>query len=96
MPIDDGALIESIAVGLHAFHLAQGCEGRNATIIDMGTIGLPALQCARELGANSVTTTDISPQKLELAKTLGATRVFNSCEMNGQAIQQASEAIQFD
>ncbi|VDZ76582.1 galactitol-1-phosphate dehydrogenase [Salmonella bongori] len=28
MPIEDGALIEPITVGLHAFHLAQGCEGK--------------------------------------------------------------------
>lgn len=65
-------------------------------IIGAGTIGLLALQCARELGANSVTAIDINPQKLELAKTLGATRVFNSREMSGRAIQQALEAIQFD
>ncbi len=52
--------------------------------------------CARELGANSVTAIDINPQKLELAKTLGATHVFNSREMSGQAIQQALESIQFD
>jgi galactitol-1-phosphate 5-dehydrogenase len=96
MPIDDGAFIEPITVGLHAFHLAQGCEGKNVIIIGAGTIGLLALQCARELGANSVTAIDINPQKLELAKTLGATRVFNSREMSGQAIQQALEAIQFD
>ncbi len=96
MPIDDGAFIEPITVGLHAFHLAQGCEGKNVIIIGAGTIGLLALQCARELGANSVTAIDINPQKLELAKTLGATHVFNSREMSGRAIQQALEAIQFD
>ncbi len=28
MPIEDGAFIEPITVGLHAFHLAQGCEGK--------------------------------------------------------------------
>ncbi len=53
-------------------------------IIGAGTIGLLALQCARELGANSVTAIDINPQKLELAKTLGATHVFNSREMSGR------------
>lgn len=96
MPIDDGAFIEPITVGLHAFHLAQGCEGKNVIIIGAGTIGLLALQCARELGAKSVTAIDINPQKLELAKTLGATHVFNSREMNGKAIQAALEEMQFD
>ncbi|MDH8179493.1 galactitol-1-phosphate 5-dehydrogenase, partial [Klebsiella pneumoniae] len=42
---------------------------------------------------NSVTAIDINPQKLELAKTLGATHVFNSREMSGQAIQQAQLAL---
>lgn len=96
MPIDDGAFIEPITVGLHAFHLAQGCEGKNVIIIGAGTIGLLALQCARELGAKSVTAIDINPQKLELAKALGATHVFNSREMSGKAIQAALEAFQFD
>lgn len=96
MPIDDGAFIEPITVGLHAFHLAQGCEGKNVIIIGAGTIGLLALQCARELGAKSVTAIDINPQKLELAKSLGATYVFNSREMNSKAIQAALEEVQFD
>ena len=96
MPIDDGAFIEPITVGLHAFHLAQGCEGKNVIIIGAGTIGLLALQCARELGAKSITAIDINPQRLALAKTLGATYVFNSKEMNSKEIQTALEEIQFD
>lgn len=96
MPIDDGAFIEPVTVGLHAFHLAQGCEGKNVIIVGAGTIGLLALQCARELGANSVTAIDINPQKLELAKSLGATHAFNSRELNGQQIQSALAEIQFD
>ncbi|ECA8403200.1 galactitol-1-phosphate 5-dehydrogenase [Salmonella enterica subsp. enterica serovar Heidelberg] len=66
MPIEDGAFIEPITVGLHAFHLAQGCEGKNVIIVGAGTIGLLALQCARELGARSVTAIDINPQKLDM------------------------------
>ena len=80
----------------HAFHLAQGCEGKNVIIIGAGTIGLLALQCARELGAKSITAIDINPQKLALAKMLGATHVFNSKEMSGKQIQTALEEIQFD
>lgn len=96
MPIDDGAFIEPITVGLHAFQLAQGCKDKNVIIIGAGTIGLLALQCARELGARSVTAIDINPQKLQLAKELGATHVFNSREMNGKDIQAALEELQFD
>lgn len=96
MPIADGAFIEPITVGLHAFHLAQGCADKNVIIVGAGTIGLLALQCARELGAKSITAIDINPQKLALAKTLGATHVFNSREMSGPQIAAALEEAQFD
>ena len=96
MPIDDGAFIEPITVGLHAFHLAQGCEGKNVIIVGAGTIGLLAMQCARELGAKSITAIDINPQKLALAKELGATHVFNSREMSAAEIHAGLENIQFD
>lgn len=46
-----GAFIEPITVGLHAFHLAQGCENKNVIIIGAGTIGLLAIQCAVALGS---------------------------------------------
>ncbi len=55
-----------------------------------------ALQCARELGARSVTAIDINPQKLELAKALGATHTCNSREMTADDIQTALSDIQFD
>ena len=96
MPVADGAFIEPITVGLHAFHLAQGCEGKNVIIVGAGTIGLLALQCARELGAKSVTAIDINPQKLALAQQLGATHTFNSREMSAAEIQAAMEDAKFD
>jgi galactitol-1-phosphate 5-dehydrogenase len=73
MSIEDGAFIEPITVGLHAFHLASGCEGKNVIVVGAGTIGLLAMQCALALGAKSVTAIDINDDKLALAKTLGAT-----------------------
>jgi galactitol-1-phosphate 5-dehydrogenase len=96
MPIDDGAFIEPITVGLHAFNLAQGCEGKNVIIVGAGTIGLLAMQCARELGANSVTAIDINPEKLELARSLGATHALNSKEMSATEIESMLAEFQFD
>ena len=95
MPIADGAFIEPITVGLHAFELAQGCEGKNVVIVGAGTIGLLAMQCARELGAKSITAVDINPEKLELARTLGATQTLSSQEMSAADIQSALSESQF-
>lgn len=96
MAIEDGAFIEPITVGLHAFHLAQGCSGKNVVIVGAGTIGLLAMQCARALGAKSVTAIDINPEKLQLAKSLGATHVFNSKAMSAAEISTALEEQRFD
>lgn len=96
MPIDDGAFIEPITVGLHAFTLAQGCENKNVVIVGAGTIGLLAMQCAKELGAKSVTAIDINPEKLELARKLGATHALNSLEMKAEDIQAALAEYCFD
>ncbi|WP_411904889.1 zinc-binding dehydrogenase, partial [Salmonella enterica] len=96
MPIEGDAFIEPITVRLHAFHPAQSCEKKNVISVGAGTIDLLALQCARELGARSVTAIDIKPQKLELAKALGATQTGNSREMTADDIKTALSDIQFD
>ncbi|EML1554079.1 TPA: galactitol-1-phosphate 5-dehydrogenase [Enterobacter hormaechei] len=96
MTIEDGAFIEPITVGLHAFHLASGCEGKNVIIVGAGTIGLLAMQCALALGASSVTAIDINDEKLALASRLGATRVFNSRSLSADDIFSALSESRFD
>lgn len=96
MAIEDGAFIEPITVGLHAFHLAAGCEGKNVIIVGAGTIGLLAMQCALALGAKSVSAIDINDDKLALAKHLGATEVFNSRCQSADDILNAMTDRRFD
>lgn len=94
--IEDGAFIEPITVGLHAFHLASGCEGKNVIIVGAGTIGLLAMQCALALGASSVTAIDINDDRLALATKSGANNVFNSRTLNADEIHNALNANRFD
>lgn len=96
MAIEDGAFIEPITVGLHAFHLAHGCEGKNVIIVGAGTIGLLAMQCALALGAASVTAIDINDDKLALARALGATQVFNSKTLSAEEMLAALHDTRFD
>ncbi len=96
MSIEDGAFIEPITVGLHAFQLAGGCKGKHVVIIGAGTIGLLALQCARALGASSLTAIDINPERLALAQQLGATRIINSQQLDSAGIQAALSTTPFD
>ncbi|HBO37370.1 MAG TPA: galactitol-1-phosphate 5-dehydrogenase [Pasteurellaceae bacterium] len=82
------AFIEPITVGLHAINLAQGCENKNVIVVGAGTIGLLVAQCAKALGAKSVSVIDINTEKLAMAKELGATNVFNSAELTAEEIEK--------
>src|SRR5476649_2576823 len=81
-----GAFLEPITVSLHALKLAGGCDGKEVIVIGAGTIGQLAIQCANALGAKTVTAIDINPQRLKLAREIGASFVYNSAAMNAEEI----------
>ena len=76
--MQEGAFFEPVTVGLHPIIMNGGCEDKNVIVIGAGTIGLLTLQAAKALGAKTVTTIDISDEKLEVAKQLGSDYVVNS------------------
>lgn len=76
--LKEGAFFEPLTVALHGLKLFNYCAGKDVAIIGGGTIGLLALQSCNSLGAKSVTVIDITDEKLELAKKLGAKSVVNS------------------
>jgi 2-desacetyl-2-hydroxyethyl bacteriochlorophyllide A dehydrogenase len=70
---DGGALVEPAANAVHAWRLSGASEGADVAVLGCGAIGLLCLLIALAEGAASVTVTDLSPDRLALAKTLGAT-----------------------
>lgn len=91
-----GAFIEPITVGLHAIQLAGGCQGKEVIIIGAGTIGQLAIQCARAMGARSVTAIDINDDRLKLARQIGAENTFNSAELSPSEIAERLQEKRFD
>lgn len=91
-----GAFFEPVTVGLHALHLAGGCTNKHVVVIGAGTIGQLVIQCARALGAASVTALDINAERLTLAQQTGATRVFNSAALSAQEIAAQLHDQRFD
>ncbi len=92
----EGAFFEPMTVSLHTIELAGGCRDKEVIIIGAGTIGLLALQCAKALGARSVTAIDINPERLALAQQLGADFIYNSATMSVAAIREAQHSRRFD
>lgn len=72
--LDDGlgALIEPLAVALHAVRRAGGVAGKRTLIVGGGTIGLLAALTARAYGAPLVAVTDVVASRRARALQLGA------------------------
>jgi aryl-alcohol dehydrogenase len=56
--------------------------GTSIAIFGTGSVGLAALMAARSVGCTTIIAVDIKPQRLELAKTLGATHGINGGEVD--------------
>ena len=78
MSFDEGAMIEPLAVTVHAANQAGAVEGKNIWVIGAGPIGILLMQSLKAKGAACVLMTDISDARLEIAKTCGADHVFNT------------------
>ena len=75
-----GAMFEPSTVALHGVLQCDYKGGGSVAILGGGTIGIFTLQWARLLGAKSVSVFDISPERLALAKRMGADETFDTRE----------------
>lgn len=79
---EEAAMTEPAAVALHAARRAGLAIGETAAIFGLGPIGLMLAQWLRTMGAQRIFLFDLIPQKLDLARQLGFTDVYNSRETN--------------
>ncbi|WP_024831536.1 NAD(P)-dependent alcohol dehydrogenase [Ruminiclostridium josui] len=76
----EGALVEPLAVGMHAANQGEVKLGSSVVILGAGTIGLVTLLACKANGATDITVVDVIPKRLEYAKKLGATNTINAAE----------------
>jgi 2-desacetyl-2-hydroxyethyl bacteriochlorophyllide A dehydrogenase len=76
------ALVEPLAVGLHAAKSANPGPTDTCVVIGLGSIGLNCVQMLKACGAGTVIGVDISPARLKLAQQLGADIVINGLEVD--------------
>ena len=74
----DGAMMEPLAVTVHAAKRFPDVKGCKAVVLGCGPIGILLIQSLKALGAAKVMATEISDGRLELAKSLGADVVVNT------------------
>ncbi|MFE6971332.1 NAD(P)-dependent alcohol dehydrogenase [Isoptericola sp. NPDC057653] len=71
MTYEQAAMVEPLSVGLWACQRAGLRPGDDVLVTGAGPVGVLAAQSARALGARSVTVTDVSGFRLDLARDLG-------------------------
>lgn len=90
MTYGEGAMLEPLAVTVHAAKRFPDLKGAKAVVLGCGPIGILLIQSLKALGASEVLATDISDMRLNLAKEMGADHVVNTKEKDfGEALLEA-------
>jgi len=92
MDDESAAMIEPVGVAVRALRRGAANKGDHVLVLGAGNIGLLVIQVARALGASRVAVTDIVPEKLALAESLGVDEAIDA--RNGLPL--ASLEKQFD
>ena len=64
--------------------------GESVAIFGLGGVGLAALLGARAAGATTIAAVDVVPEKLELARELGATHAIPAGDGAVEAVREAT------
>jgi L-iditol 2-dehydrogenase len=78
MTYNEGAMIEPLAVTVHAIKQAGDVKGLKIAVLGAGPIGILLAQSAKAMGASEVLISDISDYRLDLAKKCGADYTVNT------------------
>lgn len=78
--MEQAALIEPLANGLHVRHRADPSADDLTVVIGAGTLGLSIVQAFHAAGVRRIVATDLSDDKLNLAAASGASRIVNGAD----------------
>ena len=85
MSLSHAALVEPYSIALNVLDRMQPHPGDSLLIYGAGVIGLTLVQMARALGLTDITVTDVIDERLETARSLGATRTLNGKDVDVEA-----------
>lgn len=90
IPDKVAAVLDPLGNAVHTV-MAAGVSAKSVLISGVGIIGLMAVTVAKAAGAGRIFTTDVNPERLKLAKKLGAVEAFDVRQGDGyvQEIKRA-------
>ncbi|MHB1315290.1 MAG: NAD(P)-dependent alcohol dehydrogenase [Christensenellales bacterium] len=87
----EGALVEPLAVGFNSALRAGAGFGHKVIILGVGCIGMTTLIACNYLGVPNIVVSDIFDNRLQMAKSFGATKIVNT--RNKDAVAELTEAM---
>lgn len=103
LPASAACLAEPVANGVHMVRLTEHLPARRVLVIGAGPIGLMAQQAFAALRGSEIVVADLSAQRLEVARRLGAARTINGREVdvlaeldewtNGEGVDLVIDAV---
>lgn len=76
MPFEHAAMGEPVAIAVHAVNITPIPLNATAVVIGVGMIGLLIVQVLKLRGCKEIIAVDLDENKLEMAKSMGATRAI--------------------
>jgi (R,R)-butanediol dehydrogenase / meso-butanediol dehydrogenase / diacetyl reductase len=89
LSLEDGALVEPMAVSLHGVALAKPQAGARVLIVGAGPIGLAAAYWSKYMGASRIAVTAGSNRRAGLALQMGATHFIDPANATPEAVSAA-------
>lgn len=83
LPFAEAAMLEAVAVALHAVKLSAPMQGETALVIGAGMIGVLTAQAAKALGFARVLIADVDATRLKMAADLG---ISETLHLSGEAL----------
>ncbi len=92
----EAAMLEAVAVAIHAVSLAEISSESTALVVGAGTIGVLILQALRAAGCRRAFVSDVDSPRLTMAKELGAADVLSANEDTVAQILQRTGGVGVD
>jgi L-iditol 2-dehydrogenase len=92
----EAAMLEAVAVAIHAVSLAEISAESTALVVGAGTIGVLILQALRAAGCGRVFVSDVDATRLKMAKELGAEDVIYANDDTAAQILQRTGGVGVD
>jgi L-iditol 2-dehydrogenase len=78
LSFENAAMIEPVSIAFHAVRRAPPVLNDTAVVVGAGMIGLFVIQALRLAGCGKIIAVDVVPDKLKMARELGASHTVNS------------------